>query len=115
MVFIKLFFGWLFSIALVAGPYVALLVYFPDTPFWIHLTYWIVMVTYLLAAWTTNPEYDDTNLGWAGGLVDNPFSFEDDFNRLGLAVTLLLIPGKIVVWTLAATWLTLTGKAGGEA
>ena len=53
MTLIKLFFGWLFSAALVAGPYVALLVYFPGAPFWIHFTYWFVMVIYLLAAWAT--------------------------------------------------------------
>ena len=102
--FVKLLIGWLFSLALVLGPYVALLVYVPTVEFWMHLTYWLVMFIYLAAAATTTPSYDRSNMGIAGGLIDNPLTYEDDMNRMGLFFALVLIPGKVFSWTIVATW-----------
>jgi len=96
--------GWLFSIALIVGPYIAMHIYLPSIPPWVHLVYWLAMVIYLMAAATTTPTYDDTNLGWFGGMMDNPFSFEDDANRMGLYLALFLLPGKVVAATVKLTW-----------
>ncbi|MGM0452789.1 MAG: hypothetical protein ACQERN_06470 [Thermodesulfobacteriota bacterium] len=67
--------------------------------------YWIIVMVYVLICATFNrPEVDFHNMGWFGGLVDNPFSFSDDINRTKFKVMLLMIPGKIIVTTLAATY-----------
>ena len=102
--FVKLVIAWLFSAALVLGPYVALLIYVPQVEFWMHLTYWLVMFIYLAAAATTTPRYDSDNLGLAGGMIDNPLSYEDDMNRMGLVFAIVLIPGKIFAWSIKVTW-----------
>ena len=102
--FIKLALAWLFSVALVLGPYTAMLVYVPTVEFWMHLTYWLVMFIYLAAAATTTPSYDSSNMGIAGTTIDNPLSFEDDMNRAGLFFAIILIPGKVFAWAVVATW-----------
>lgn len=67
--------------------------------------YWIVVAVYILACWTFNPpEFDRHNMGWFGGLVDNPFSFTDDINRTKFKILLLMVPGKIIKMTLTATY-----------
>ncbi len=110
MVVVKLLVAWLFSLALIIGPYVALLIYVPDAPLWIHLVYWVVMFIYLAAAATTSPRVDTSNLGLAGGMIDNPFTWEDDVNRAGLTIAIALIPGKVVAWAIRTTWQTARGR-----
>lgn len=110
---VKLTLGWLFSLTLVLGPWLAGLIWWPGMPGWVHVAYPIAMFTYLAAAATTTPDYDETNLGWAGGMIDNPFSFEDDHNRMGLAYAIFLLPGKVVCWTLVVTWALVFSKGGG--
>lgn len=67
--------------------------------------YWIVVAVYILICWTFNPpEVDRHNMGWFGGLVDNPFSFTDDINRSKFMILLLMIPGRIIVMTVMATY-----------
>ena len=107
--YLKLMFAWVVGLALVIGPYVALLIYWPSAPPWIHIAYWLGMAVYLMAAATTTPEVDTDNLGWAGGLIDNPFSFQDDFNRKVLFFTIALIPGKIACYAIAATYRLIRG------
>lgn len=107
---VRLTLGWLFSLGFVFGPCVAMLVYVVDVQVWMHVTYWAVMVTYLMGAAVLDPRPDTSNLGWAGGMIDNPFSWEDDHNRYQLGVMLLLIPGKVVAWTLVATASLLRGS-----
>src|SRR5262245_30819608 len=53
-------------------------------------------VSYLLLAWLIRPAPDTSNLGWFGGLVDDPFRVTDDWNRLLLWLGLLLLPGRVV-------------------
>jgi len=54
-----------------------------------------VIVSHLLMA---TPER--TNMGWLGGLVDNPFRISDDFNRLIFLLQILLLPGKLIALAL---------------
>ncbi|MFO7752806.1 MAG: hypothetical protein R6V41_06780 [Desulfobacteraceae bacterium] len=119
---------WALSAALVAGPYMLLVkapflfsgvgsaVFSPQaasvrmaealTPH-----YWIGAAIYILACWTFNPPvFDRHNMGWFGGLVDNPFSFTDDINRTKFAIMLLMVPGKIIKITVIATFRLLGGS-----
>jgi len=91
--------GLVFAVAFIVGPYVAMMHYLPNVEPWMQLTYWLTMVCYLGIAATTTVHYDDTNLGWGGGLIDNPFSYEDDRNRLAMGVAIALVPGKMIKWS----------------
>ena len=107
--------GWLWTLTLVLGPYAFLLVWLPQqtgdpVAVWIHMTYWMVMAIYLMAAATVDPSFDRSNMGWAGGMIDNPFSFEDDMNRAGLFWALALLPGKAACWTIAQTFGAVRGR-----
>lgn len=52
---------------------------------------------YLFVAYFVNPKPDPTNVGWAGGLIDHPFRWSDDKNRLLFALKVLLLPGRFAV------------------
>lgn len=54
---------------------------------------------------TATPE--STNIGWAGGLIDNPFRISDDYNRLLLLFQVLLFPGKLIAFGLIIGWLLI--------
>jgi hypothetical protein len=43
---------------------------------------------------TPRPNYD--NIGWAGGLVDNPFRYSDDMNRMLVGLLVFLWPGRFI-------------------
>lgn len=101
---IMILLGWAGSIAIVVGPYVALLYYMPQVEAWMHYTYWAVMFTYLLSAAALDPQPDMSNLGWGGTMINNPFTYEDNINRKLLGLAMLLLPGKLVAWTLVMTW-----------
>lgn len=101
--------GLTFSLAILLGPHVAMLVYLPDVSFGILFTYWALMVTYLMAAYVINVTPDTSNLGIGGTRIDNPFSFEDDQNRAMLKLALFLWPGKVVWWTLGRSWQAIRG------
>lgn len=67
---------------------------------------------YLGLAWLIHPRPDRSNLGWCGGLVDDPFRCSDDWNRGLLWLALLLMPGRFVAECLvdAIIW-PLGGRA----
>ena len=49
-----------------------------------------------VASYFLHPEPDYSNLGWFGGLIDNPFRYSDDLNR-GLAFLFTFLwPGRFV-------------------
>ncbi|MEM1356276.1 MAG: hypothetical protein AAGC44_13065 [Planctomycetota bacterium] len=99
--------GWLFSLALLLGPYIVL-VNLGVQP-WIVMSYWLLMLTYLMAAYVIETTPDTSNLGIGGTMINNPFSFEDDDNRAALKIALFLWPGKMVWWTLGRTWRVIRG------
>lgn len=57
---------------------------------------------YLLIGYVVRPEPDRHNLGWGGGLFDNPFRWSDDLNRTMLWIMLVLWPGRFVAESLIA-------------
>ena len=56
----------------------------------------LVTAIYLALGYFVHPEADTDNLGWFGGLMNNPFRFSDDINRFLLFLMILLWPGRFV-------------------
>jgi len=71
--------------------------------------YGIIMAFYLAAAGLFTPTYDPNNVGWFGGMVDNPFSFQDDFERTKRTLLFVLLPGKLFWAAVKLTWYRLRG------
>jgi hypothetical protein len=57
------------------------------------------VAVYLLAGWTFRPIPDTGNMGWLGGLVDNPFRFSDDINRFLIFLKIFMFPGAFAADT----------------
>ena len=55
---------------------------------------------YIVVAWHVRPEPDMDNIGWAGGLVDHPVRWSDDYNRTLLWLRILLWPGLFLAESL---------------
>ncbi|MBN8823467.1 MULTISPECIES: hypothetical protein [unclassified Spirosoma] len=51
---------------------------------------------------TATPDY--TNVGWFGGLIDNPFRISDDYNRWLIYIQVILLPGKLMAYSLIMSW-----------
>ena len=51
---------------------------------------------YIMSGWFIRPEPDMDDLGWFGGMMNNPFSFSDDYNRSLLGLRMLLLPGQLL-------------------
>lgn len=115
---------WLVAIAVIAGPYVALRFWLPglfdiglrgaDEAYARYLAalngwYGLVMAGYLAAAGLFTPTYDPNNVGLFGGLMDNPFSFQDDWERTKRTFLMLLLPGKVVWVAVKLTWQRIRG------
>ncbi|MDB5253036.1 MAG: hypothetical protein JWP27_2205 [Flaviaesturariibacter sp.] len=58
---------------------------------------------YLAIAALITPAPDARNMGFAGGLIDHPFRITDDYNRLLAFLLVFLVPGKIIIFAVAAT------------
>ena len=56
----------------------------------------VFLFIYLLIAFIIriNPDYD--NLGWVPFLINNPFRFSDNINRLLVILNVLFMPGKYI-------------------
>jgi hypothetical protein len=54
---------------------------------------------YLLTGYFIMPRPDFSNIGWFGGLIDNPFRISDDWNRWLLFIRIALLPGRL--WAMA--------------
>jgi hypothetical protein len=87
------FLRFLLALALLGGFFYAVLQFWPE-PNWTHLLAGVFV--YLGIAWLIRPQADTTNLGWGGGLIDDPFRYSDDWNRNLLFFSLVLLPGRIV-------------------
>jgi len=51
---------------------------------------------YLLVSYMIRPEADRHNLGWGGGLMDNPLRWSDDLNRGLMFLMIALWPGRFI-------------------
>lgn len=61
---------------------------------------------YCLAAFFLRPKPNTDNLGWAGGLIDDPFQYNDDINRCLIQLNVFLAPGRFITgaWVDAAVY-----------
>ncbi len=67
--------------------------------------YWVIVGTYVaICATFQSPDVDWNDMGWLGGLVNNPFAYSDNINRQKFVLLLMMMPGKIIVVTLTATY-----------
>lgn len=73
------------------------------------LLYIVGIVAYSIAGYFVLPKPDYSNVGWLGGLIDNPFRVSDDFNRMLIFITVLLLPGRLISTTVVS-WIELLKK-----
>ena len=121
----KLALLWCAAVLVVTGPYVLLRFGLPSL-FDVGLSgadaahakylaalngwYGIVMAFYLAAAGLFTPTYDPNNVGLFGGMVDNPFSLQDDWERTKRTWLFLLLPGKIFWAAVKLSWHRVRGS-----
>ncbi len=55
---------------------------------------------YMALGYLLRPEPDMDNLGWCGGLMDHPWRYSDDINRMLVALAVVLGPGRFVAESL---------------
>lgn len=60
-----------------------------------------VLLVYLLISYFVHPEPDTDNLGWFGGVMDDPFHYSDDISRFLLVLLIVLYPGRFIAGSLA--------------
>lgn len=68
------------------------------------LKFLLGFAVYLLLSYFIHPCPATRNMGWMGGVMDNPFRFSDDVNRFLLFFQAFLFPGKIMLWTFRILW-----------
>lgn len=61
---------------------------------------------YIAISLFIKPSPDHSNIGWMGGLIDHAFRISDDYNRLLLFTQIILLPGKLIAYCLAMSWIT---------
>ncbi len=59
---------------------------------------WVTGLTlaYLLVGYYVRPEPETDNLGWFGGLIDDPFHYSDDISRFLLLLAIVLYPARFI-------------------
>lgn len=68
-----------------------------------------VMAIYSITSYFILPKPDYANVGWFGGVFDNPFKISDDVNRMLVFVMVILMPGRLISTT-AVSWIDLFKK-----
>ena len=91
--------GWAIFLMLIGLGLSALVIYLIGNAEnkWLALGFFAL---YLLLSYLLTPKPDASNLGWLGGLINNPFRISDDANRLLLFFYLFLLPGKLIVFAI---------------
>ncbi len=56
----------------------------------------LLLTVYLVVAYVSRPEPDTSNMGWAGGLIDDPFRYSDDWNRFLFFLRIAFLPGRFM-------------------
>jgi hypothetical protein len=98
---------WIGAAVVIVGPYLAFTHYMPLEASTHFLQFCVGMALYLGMSNAFSPAYDSSDVGWCGGLIDNPFSYTDDWNRFMRSVVLFLLPGKIVGAAVRGTYRTI--------
>ena len=90
------------STALLAVPYIIMVKFWPyenAVPMAFHLAYWILATIYLAAAYFEDPRIHGD---WDVWKLGNPIKSQPKKNIFTKAFSLLLTPGKLVVWSITA-------------
>lgn len=66
----------------------------------LNVHYWWVIALYIFLSGVFTPNVRREDMGWFGGWVDNPFSWEDDWERQKFGFAVMFAPGK-TVWAAA--------------
>ena len=68
-----------------------------DTKINVHVLRAALLALYLFiaASYTVCP--DTNNMGFLGGMINNPFRYIDNINRFLVFILIFLIPGKLVM------------------
>jgi hypothetical protein len=53
-------------------------------------------LAYVAVSYLVNPEPDFDNIGWLGGMVDDPTRYSDDLNRTLIWLQIVLGPGRFI-------------------
>lgn len=78
---------------------------------WGWMALWLgIFCIYLLAAFYLQPTPDYDNLGWFGGIFNNPFRYSDDLNWFLFFFKILLLPGYMITTGIRDGYLSLTGQ-----
>lgn len=128
---VRLMLWWVASLAVILGPYL-LLRY--ALPMWLddqgtHAVqageklaamldthYWWMIGGYLLISFTVSPRPISDYYGLFGSpTIDNPFTWEDNYNRTMATLAILLFPGKVVWHTIEQTFYLLRRLVRGDA
>ncbi len=75
------------------------------------LLYLGVMAIYCVVGYLIIPKPDYDNIGWLGGLIDHPFRYSDDLNRILIFLSAILYPGRFIATTVMM-WVFLLKKRG---
>jgi hypothetical protein len=62
---------------------------------------WLAL--YVVVSYRINPKPDYSDVGWLGGLLNNPFRLSDNYNRWQSYLQAVLLPGKLMAYSLALT------------
>lgn len=60
----------------------------------------IILLIYCLISYFVIPKPDTSNVGLLGGLIDHPFRYTDDLNRLLIVLLILMYPGRFISTTI---------------
>jgi len=103
--------GCLLSLALIGGTLYATSCISPT----LSRTGWLLvlggLVVYVLAGHFVRVEPDMEDLGLFGGLVDNPLSLSDDYNRFLVFLQVVLLPGRLIAASLLGLGRLLFGRS----
>ena len=113
MLIVKLVLGWVFTLAVLAGPYAALCYFFWPFHAVYHGLYWVVALMYLGYGFVTDLNLTDEDLRTAA--IPNPFSYADEMARNKIIFTLLMLPAVVMAWTFKVTWVLAFGAKGSPA
>ncbi|MHC1723541.1 MAG: hypothetical protein AB9836_10095 [Aminipila sp.] len=67
------------------------------------------ITVYSVGGYFILPKPDYSNVGWFGGIFDNPFRISDDINRMLVFVMVILMPGRLFSTTVLS-WIDYSKK-----
>ena len=63
----------------------------------------LILAAYCALSYSVDPQPDYDDVGLMGGLIDHPFRWSDNYNRMLIGLTVLLAPGRFLtrsIWDL---------------